>query len=62
MREKIEKLFKAGILFEMLSKCQEMVQSEELAGGSKGTVDDCLQISMNLVYAEIEKLKQEIPK
>ena len=62
MSEKLRELYKIGLLYELLDKCQEMVQSENLTGGTTGVVNKQISLIKICIEDEMEKIKISIPK
>lgn len=58
--ENLEKLFKLGLLYELIDKSKEIVQTENLCGGYRGYVDDLLATIGKEVYNQIEDVKNNI--
>lgn len=53
----LEKLFKLGLLHELISKSKEIIQTEGFCGGYRGCTDELLGSIENEIYREIEDLK-----
>lgn len=58
--EKVEQIAKLAALYELLSKCQELVQGEGIVGGHRGNVDSLLMDAKNEAYEALETAKKEL--
>lgn len=60
MEDKVEKLVQLAALVELLSKCKEIVQGNDLVGGHRGNVDEYLTSAQNEAFDALEELKGEL--